>query len=214
MLIEPRIELTSKSALLYRIREGEGKLKPTVIMLHGLGGDENSMWVLEHVLPHGGSIVVPRALFPIGERSFSWVNDTLQGWPSKEDFQPSVEALKILIGELEAEIGLVKDEIIFMGFSQGAALAFVAAADPFLTPKAVIAAAGFLPEGDFSDLKALPVFWGHGSRDKWVSIELARRGSQRLQDVGARIHFCETDVGHKMGAECLNGLKGWIERLG
>jgi len=213
-MIEPRIELTSKSGILYRIREGEAKLKPMVIMLHGLGGDENSMWVLEHVLPTGGSIVAPRALFPMDERGFSWVDDTPHGWPSKEDFQPAVEALKNFIGEFEAEIGLNHDELIFMGFSQGAALAFAAAANPSLTPKAVIAAAGFLPEGDFSNLEGLPIFWGHGAKDKWIPIEYARRDSQILKDVGARIHFCEADVGHKIGTECLKGLEGWIERLG
>jgi phospholipase/carboxylesterase len=185
-----------------------------VIMLHGLGGDENSMWVLEHALPSGVSIVTPRAPFQTGERNFSWVDNALHGWPRKEDFLPAVEALKGLINELEIEIGLVQDDLMLMGFSQGAALAFATADDPEISPKAVIAAATFLPAGDFSNLEGLPIFWGHGVRDEWISIERARRGSQALKDVGAQVHFCETDVGHKLGVECLNGLQGWIERLG
>jgi phospholipase/carboxylesterase len=213
-MIEPRIVLTSRSGLIYRIREGQGKHPWMVIMLHGLGGDENSMWVLEHALPSGVSIVTPRAPFQTGERNFSWVDNALHGWPTKEDFLPAVEALKGLINELEIEIGLVQDDLMLMGFSQGAALAFATADDPAISPKAVIAAATFLPAGDFSNLEGLPIFWGHGVRDEWISIERARRGSQALKDVGAQVHFCETDVGHKMGVECLNGLQGWIERLG
>jgi predicted esterase len=100
-----------------------------------------------------------------------------------------------------------------MGFSQGAALAFVAAADPSITTKAVVAAAAFLPEGDLSELKDIPIFWGHGSKDEWISIERARQDSLKLQEIGAKIDFCETEVGHKMGVECLNGLKGWLQRL-
>jgi phospholipase/carboxylesterase len=212
-MIEPRVELTSKSGLLYRIREGQIDGGFTVIMLHGLGGDENSMWVLENALPRGGIIVTPRGLFPIGERSFSWVDDTLKGWPTKADFQPAVEALSRLIAELELELGMNQEDLILMGFSQGAALALTAAADPAISPKAVVAAATFLPEGDYSDLKDVPIFWGHGSKDQWISIERARQGFERLQSIEARVHFCETDVGHKMGVECLKGLKGWLQRI-
>jgi predicted esterase len=100
-----------------------------------------------------------------------------------------------------------------MGFSQGAALAFSAAADKRISPKAVVAAAAFLPEGDFSDLEGIPVFWGHGSRDEWISIERARQGFLQLQHSGASVHFCETDVGHKMGVECLGGLRTWLQAI-
>jgi predicted esterase len=80
-----------------------------------------------------------------------------------------------------------------------------------LRPKAIIAAAGFLPKGDFTDLRGLPIFWGHGTRDEWIPIEKARGDAMILRDFKADIRFCETDVGHKLGLECLDGLDGWIE---
>jgi phospholipase/carboxylesterase len=208
---EPKLKQNSRSGLIYRYREGVGNHGPPVILLHGLGGDENSMWVLEHGLLQGGLIIAPRALFGTAGNGYSWVNGPLQGWPTRTDFASAVKVLIYLVDELEAEAGLRREELFLMGFSQGAALAFAAAADPQLRPKAIIAAAGFLPKGDFTNLKGLSIFWGHGSQDEWIPIERARSDAFLLRDFGADIRFCETDVRHKLGLECLDGLKDWME---
>jgi phospholipase/carboxylesterase len=210
---EPKLGYSSRSGLVYRYRNGNGDSGPTIILLHGLGGDENSMWILEQSLPTVGLKIAPRALYQMDGNGYSWVENRLQGWPTAMDFESSVEAINNLVVELEAEAALNREELFLMGFSQGAALAFTAAADPRLQPKAVIAAAGFLPKGHFSEFSGLPIFWGHGSRDEWVPIERARSDAILLRDFGAKIHFCETDVGHKLGTECLNGLQDWMEGL-
>ncbi len=210
---EPKLEHSINSGLVYRYRDGRGDLGPSMILLHGLGGDENSMWILEQSLPKGGVKIAPRALFPMAGNGYSWVKQTLHGWPTAKDFDLAVTALKNLVDELQVKAGLKREEMFLMGFSQGAALAFTAAADPELRPKAVIAAAGFLPKGHFTNLSGLPVFWGHGSRDEWVPIERARSEALLLRDFGAQVRFCETDVGHKLGMECLNGLSGWMKGL-
>jgi phospholipase/carboxylesterase len=191
----------------------EGETSRSVIMLHGLGGDENAMWVLAPALPQSRMMIAPRGLFALSENSFGWVKQTLKGWPTARDFQASVGALKELIKELEKKDGFKREEMFLMGFSQGAALAFSAATDPDLRPKAIISAAGFLPKGDFTSLEGLPIFWGHGSKDEWVPIEKARSEALLLRDFGVKVRFCEADVGHKVGLECLNGLSEWMERF-
>jgi phospholipase/carboxylesterase len=210
---ETAVEFDSKSELVYRYQKVEDGTSLSVIMLHGLGGDENAMWVLVKALPKVSWIVAPRGLFPLSKSSFSWVSQTLSGWPTAQDFQASIGALKTLVEELEDRDGFFREHVVFMGFSQGAALAFSAATDPELRPKAIISAAGFLPKGDFTNLEDLPVFWGHGSRDEWIPIEKARSEANLLRDFGVRIRFCEADVAHKLGIECLNGLKTWMERF-
>lgn len=213
MVSELKVKHNSRSGLVYRYREGNKDHGPPILLFHGLGGDENAMWILEQGILEGGFKIAPRGLFEVGESGYSWVKGPLQGWPTRDDFTPSVEALKNLVEELEAEFILRREDLYLMGFSQGAALAFAAASDPDLRPKAVISTAGFLPKGDFTNLKDLPIFWGHGSRDEWIPIERARSDAIFLRDFGAKIRFCETDVGHKLGMECLNGLKRWMEEV-
>jgi phospholipase/carboxylesterase len=195
--------------LTYLLRIPKRKPSTWIIMLHGLGGNEESMWALETALPQDALILSLRGLFPLGHDSYSWVNPSINGWPTVVDFAPAIDALEEMVEELEIEENFERDQLMLMGFSQGAALAF--AASTKLAPRGLIAAAGFLPKGDLAGVAGLPVFWGHGTLDEWVPITRARDGAERLHQLGAQIDFCESEVKHKLGLECLQGLKKWFK---
>ena len=101
---------------------------------------------------------------------------------------------------------------VFVGFSQGSALAFLLAERQSMCPAAVVSLAGYLPGGDLAQLNGLPVFWGHGSQDQTIPVSRARLDVQRLEDLGAEVRYCEAEVGHKVGVECMRGLKGWLHQ--
>jgi phospholipase/carboxylesterase len=98
-----------------------------------------------------------------------------------------------------------------VGFSQGAALAYTLTV---LYPDSVhrlAALSGFLPAGAETLLLARPVvgkpvFVAHGRQDNLVPVEQARRSVALLKEAGAQITYCETEVGHKVSAECLRGF--------
>lgn len=207
---EPLLGEVPENGMIYRFLPAQRPETPATIMLHGLSGDENSMWVLQHALPAAGLIVAPRGVFPLSEGGFSWIDGPIQGWPTAPQFMPALGALEALFRHLQAEGNLKRERVLWMGFSQGAALAFCAANHSPMMSAGVIAAAGFLPEGEFRGLKGLPVFWGHGSLDAWIPISRAEQDTQRLREVGARVHFCQAEAGHKMGVECLQGLRLWF----
>ena len=70
--------------------------------------------------------------------------------------------------------------------------------------------AGYLPE-HLAPLEAgTPVFWSHGRADDKVPIDSARAAAETLRSWGATLDFCETNAGHKVGAECLRALKRWL----
>lgn len=212
-MTEPLSLPESKSGLSYRLRVPQKEQKLSVIMLHGLGGDDKSMWVLESAFPENSLIVAPRGLYALGEGSYSWVNPRVSDWPMLDDLRSSVQAIDALIEELVESVGLRKDRLVIMGFSQGAALAFAAAAQGSIDINALVAVAAYLPGGDLEGLTGIPVFWGHGVLDDRVPISHAREGVKRLREFGADVHFCESDVGHKLSVECLHGLEDWLEEI-
>ena len=72
-----------------------------IVMLHGLGGNEESMWVLDTSLPEDALILSLRGIFPLGPDSYSWVNPSMNGWPTVMDFAPAIKAMELMIQELE-----------------------------------------------------------------------------------------------------------------
>jgi phospholipase/carboxylesterase len=195
--------------LFYRWQAATEPEDPPVVLLHGRTGDESVMWVVAEALPSAGLMIAPRGLFPSPDGGFSWSEPAPHRKPTFEELTPAVTALGVLVDKLELEGSLDRSRLILVGFSQGAALAFAAARDGRIRPKGIVALAGLLPEGDVTHLRQVPIFWGHGTRDKLVPIEEARFGAGRLRRAGAVVHFCEADVDHRVGVECMRGLKQW-----
>jgi phospholipase/carboxylesterase len=103
-----------------------------------------------------------------------------------------------------------------MGFSQGGAMSNVLA---FLHPQRVRKMgilAGFVPTGldvyaRDHPLEGKSVFVTHGTRDEMVPIDRARASVAVLEQAGAKIVYCEDDVGHKVSLNCLRALRSYLE---
>ncbi|HEY42660.1 MAG TPA: hypothetical protein G4O11_01630 [Anaerolineae bacterium] len=209
-MTEPRFIPGHADRLAYRVRVGIDPEVPPVIMIHGKGGDEKVMWVLEGVLPEGGLVASPRGLYLLSEGGYQWKESRNRSWPIISNFARAGEALLRTVDDLERRFGLDRTRLVLMGFSQGAALAFAGAALGMLHPAALVSLAGYLPEGDIDLLQGSHVFWGHGLQDDLVPITRAREDVARLRTIGAEVHYCETDIGHKLGVECARGLNLWL----
>lgn len=200
---------------------GEGP-HPVIMLLHGWTGDEKVMWVFADGLPEESWVFAPRGLFSTAQGGYGWQPKLSQSWPDMDDFLPAAQAVRGLLRDLKlrypaASLGLDRPQ--WMGFSQGAALAYsISLRYPELV-SAVIGLAGFLPNGagDYVSTQPLvgtPIFVTHGTRDKLVPVARARQAVQLLEQAGAQVSYCEDDVGHKLSANCLRGMLRFINYLG
>ena len=202
---------SDQASLAFRLRLPEDNLVPPIVMLHGLGGDENAMWALESALPQNGLVVAPRAPHAQAEGGYLW-NPSIRGWPPLvSEFAEGVGLLEGLLEYLEQKHEFERERMILMGFSNGTAMSFAAGMTPISPPPAgIVAISGHHPEGNLSPLKGIPVYWGHGTRDEFISIDVAKSDAERLRQEAVPVTFCEADVGHKLGAECMKGLRSWF----
>ena len=202
---------TDQAPLAFRLRLPEDKNLPPIMMLHGLGGDENAMWSLESALPKMGMVVAPRGPHDQGNGGYSW-NPAIRAWPPLvSEFAHGVELLEALLDYLEEDYEFQRNRMFLMGFSNGAAMSFSAAMTPIAPPPAgIIAISGHLPEGDLSLMNGVPVYWGHGNQDAFIPIDTARQDVGRLRQAAVPVTYCEADVGHKLGADCLKNLRSWF----
>ena len=194
-----------------RWREAEGPQAPLVVFLHGLTGNEDVMGTFEAGFPPTAGLLAPRAPFPFSGGGYSWVDPEQGPMPAMPAFAAAAQAIARAVDEVQ-HAGPLR-ALVLVGFSQGAALAMSAVTLGILCPTAVVALAGILPPGDLPALQSLPIYWAHGRHDEVVPVDRARRDVERLRRAGASVTYCEADVGHKLGAECLKGLRRWLATL-
>jgi phospholipase/carboxylesterase len=190
-----------------------------MLLIHGLTGDENSMWVFARNLSSEYWMVAPRAPHVSGmeQGGYSWRPPApeAEDRPSLEQLRASAEALIHLVDDYSASVGLDASTLDAMGFSQGAAMCSVLA---FLYPQRIRKVgilAGFAPGGleelvSQRPLEGKPFFVAHGTKDEMVTVERARASIKILEQAGAHVTYCEDDVGHKVSVTCLHALKDFF----
>jgi len=188
---------------------------PLILMLHGWTGDENAMWIFAARLPAEALLVAPRGLYPSALGGYGWHPEVAGAWSSVSDFRPAAQKInEILIPENFPSADF--SSLRLVGFSQGAALAFVYALLYPAQVKSLAGLSGFLPDGAGSlvegqPLRDRPIFMAHGTRDELVPVERARRAADLLRQAGAQVHYCEDDVGHKLSLDCFRALQTFFE---
>jgi phospholipase/carboxylesterase len=201
-----------------RMRQPEGSGPfPVYLLLHGLTGDEDVMWVFASRLPANALLIAPRGLHTSASGGYSWLPDSGRKWPVVADFQPAVDAiLELLNPNFFPTADFSKLHLV--GFSQGAALSYTFGLLQADKIRALAGLSGFLPEDAPQYIAGQPlrgkrIFTAHGTQDDTVPVERARWAVQTLQQAGAQVVYCEDDVGHKLSASCFNGLEGFFKNL-
>jgi phospholipase/carboxylesterase len=198
---------------IFRLRPAQDAPVRLLILLHGWTGDEDSMWVLARKLSSTYTILAPRAPFPVPEGGYSWREMASGTWglPSLDDLHPAAESLLKFIDEWSATLQMDTGQFDLMGFSQGAAFTMVLALLYPARVRSLAVLSGFLPDGAEALLAVRPLagkrmLVTHGTRDDIVPVEQAHRSVKLLKESVAKVVYCESMVGHKVGKECVHEL--------
>jgi phospholipase/carboxylesterase len=213
----PDTQLIQFDGWTLRIRETKHPNAKLLLLIHGLTGDENSMWVFARDLPAHYWIVAPRAPYTAEPGGYSWRPSqfgNLDG-SSIDWLRQSAEALIGLVDAYSASVAVDASIFDVMGFSQGAGMCNVLA---FLYPHRIRKTgilAGFVPNGleelvSQRPLDGKPFFVAHGTKDETVTVDRARASIALLEQAGAKVTYCEDDVAHKVSVNCLRALKEFL----
>jgi phospholipase/carboxylesterase len=189
------------------------------LLMHGWTGDEKSMWNFGNSIPENHIVIAPRGFYPSTHKDlggYSWVGERSGDWSWYKDYLPSITKTQNLIEICSKKYSFSARKINMVGFSQGAAFTY---AYLFSNPEQMNSAAGlggFLPPNiseEVSNIKlnGLNVFISHGTLDNIVPIELADISEKFLSDRGANVVRCNSEVKHKVGANCLKKLSEFMK---
>jgi phospholipase/carboxylesterase len=190
---------------------------PILLMIHGWTGDENSMWVFAPRLPRNALLIAPRGLFPAQEGGYSWYPRLNKPLPWFDDLAPASQRLFDLLSPHNFPSGDFSS-LHLVGFSQGAALAYTMAIQFSARVASLAGLSGFLPDGASAwlqpeRLSGMPVFIAHGTQDERVPVGRARAAVAQFEQAGAKVIYCEDEVGHKLSAKCFHGLEAFYAQV-
>lgn len=211
--VNPESRLVGGWAIKEQVPRGPGP-HPVMLLIHGWTGDEDSMWVFARNLSAKYWIIAPRGPYPAALGGFGWRKDMAEKWPKMAHFAPAISRLLDLLVPANFP-GADFSGLSAIGFSQGAALLFALG---LTHPQRVAIPAGlsgFLPEdaqllAGGKPLQGKPVFMAHGKADELVPVEMARQAVDILTRAGARVSYCEEDVGHKLSAGCFRSMEAFF----
>lgn len=219
----PAIELlSSQSGLIYRARSGAAA-GPLIVMLHGLYGDENVMWLFDQALPRSATVISPRAMFT-SANGYSWARSVERGELGQVDFAAALEVLSHFIPEMIERYECDPQRVVVMGFSEGAALSYaLSLARPELLC-GVIALAGFMPDVPKHSERSCEAAESksavgpryliiHSTDDDIVPVALAREARSVLEARGMEVDYREYSGGHKVAAQGMKDIAQWINRI-
>jgi predicted esterase len=150
-------------------------------------------------------------------RFYSRSNDVVASWMTKEDRDQAIaDNLAYVAKVMEAvtsDSGLTRP-LIYVGFSQGVAMAYRAAALSQRPCDGVIALAGDLPP-DVAPLAAsLPrVLLGRGSEDKWYTGEMSAKDLDTLRAAGVAVTEHVFDGGHAWAPDFIARASQFVDEL-
>jgi len=134
------------------------------------------------------SVVAIQALHPFYTRS----GNVVASWMTKLDREIAIEDNLRYVANVLATLP-VPQRLVFSGFSQGAAMAYrAAAANP--QASAILVLGGDLPPDITGDLP--PILIGRGERDEWYSDEKFEKDLKSLEG-RARVTTCVFDGAHE-----------------
>jgi phospholipase/carboxylesterase len=221
------------TGLVHRVRPGV-KGGPLIVLLHGLGGDENVMWIFERALPASATVISPRAPIRIVpgtpyaelvENGYSWLRPAPLPQVDRATFATAIEVLQRFIEVAIETYEIDRRRVISIGFSQGAAMSYALSLALPDQIAGVIALSGFMPEGEggqvaqAAETQALPhaprcgYLILHGLEDNLVPIEWARKARTTLESMGAAVEYHEYPVGHKVSPQGLRDIEAWLKRI-
>jgi phospholipase/carboxylesterase len=214
---------TIGAEIFYLKREPKIKIEnpPILILLHGLGSNENDLFGLVQHLPDSFLILSLRAPRTIKEGSYRWYDlQWVNGEPvgNKSEQEESRDILIRFLENLHKKHKFDKKRVYLGGFSQGAVMSLAVALKSPELLKGIIVLSGKIPEAadllssNKSYYERLKIFMAHGTEDKVLSVEGARFLKSFLEKNRFRVEYHEFNMVHTINKETLTALNLWLKK--
>lgn len=192
---------------------------PVIILLHGVGSNEQDLFSFADQLPDKYLVISARAPYTLSEGSYAWYQvDFSTGKPvfNAEQEEKSRNTIIKFITELKKDFSFDEKQVYLGGFSQGSIMAYnVGLTRPDLIHGIVIMSGRLLEEvkpliASKEKLSQLKVFISHGTNDQMLGIHYARESMTYLKSLNITPTYKEYAEGHGINSAMLSDMVNWL----
>jgi phospholipase/carboxylesterase len=184
---------------------------PTLLLLHGTGGNEDDLLQLGHSLAPDANLLSPRGKILENDMP-RFFRRLAEGVFDEVDLVRRTHELTDFIIAAEKEYGFSPDTITAVGYSNGANIAAsLLLLRPGILKNAILLRAMVpLKPTDAADLTGTRVFLASGLTDPILPIDNARHLAAMLRDAKAEVTHHEINTGHQLTAAELEAARIWL----
>ncbi len=195
----------------HRFVPATGESAPTLLLLHGTGGNETDLLPVGRMLNERSALLSPRGkVLEHGMPRF--FRRLAEGVFDEEDLRNRTRELAEFAEASVNEYGIDPKKLFAVGFSNGANIA----ASLLLTYPQLLAGAillramtPFEPKAP-PDLSGKPVYLAAGRSDQMVPAENTERLAGLLQEAGADVTLDWQPGGHEIGPAEIQAARDWL----
>lgn len=199
----------------HRFVPGSSGESPTLLLLHGTGGDEDDLIPLGRTLLPGAALLSPRGqVLEHGMPRF--FRRLSEGVFDEADLRARTAELAEFVAWAAATYGFESRRVTAVGFSNGAN---IGASLLLLRPDVLAGAVLFramvpLAPATRPELKGVRVLIGAGRADPLVAISDVERLAAMLEEGGAEVTLRWEHAGHQLTPGDVDAARAWLASAG
>lgn len=182
----------------------------TVLLLHGTGGNEESLLQLGKILRPEANLLSPRGQVLEGSMP-RFFRRLAEGVFDLKDLVARTEELSRFVAESARQYGFDPGRVTAIGFSNGANIAAsLMLLHPEVLSRAVLLRAMVPLEPEPKRLAGTPVWVGAGRFDPIVPPENTARLAALLGERGAKVRLDWREAGHQLAEGEVEAITSWL----
>jgi phospholipase/carboxylesterase len=195
--------MESRLGFVHRFEAATNAAAPALLLLHGSGGDENSLVAVGRAIAPGAALLSPRGkVEDFGSSRFFERSE--EGRDGDDELNERTEELSAFVSEAASEYGLPRTRLLLLGFSAGATIGvrlLLRAAEHFggailMRGLCPVYAMGRVPAR--AKLNGKPVLLLSGIHDPLVQTDQAQELAVFLRQAGADVTLHWEEAGHSL----------------
>jgi phospholipase/carboxylesterase len=195
---------------------------PLLLLLHGIGSNEEDLFGLAPYLDERFLVVSARAPVTLAYGGYGWfqIDFTPRGMVADvEQAKKSLAMLPDFVDELVETYGADGRRVYLMGFSQGAMMSLALTLTSPEKVSGLVAMSGRLPRQvlergpDLEGLTGKPILVTHGLYDQVLPIESGRAVRDYLAGLPVELTYREYPMAHEVSMESLRDVTAWLTKV-